>query len=348
MVEKIKLKFTEKLTLAILNKNSRLSNKNIAELVGISPERCFYLIESLQKRKIISCFKTGIDLRKLGYENYTVYFRLKKVSREIEAETLDLFTKNPYITWVGKMFGSYDFRCIITVTDTLTLNRVLAELSEKLDHNISAIMIFNRLERKAVDNMFYLLDSKEEIAKLSKVLSKIENFQYKDIGSFSFDTKDIEIIKSIYLNSQETYTNIARKLGISIEDVRIRYKKILTKGIINGYTISINHTSLGYLWWTLLIKKTNLDFNTFASEVLSLKESHNIMSVMHEHWNFEITFSTKTLYEAQEYIFALREKCPDILQYETLLNSEQLKIPQASPELLDMYAKRSSINSKDI
>jgi len=60
------------------------------------------------------------------------------------------------------------------------------------------------------------------------------------------DEKDYKILKILSENARASYTEIARKLGISDVAVLKRIKKLESMGVIRKYTIKIDPKKLGY------------------------------------------------------------------------------------------------------
>jgi len=60
------------------------------------------------------------------------------------------------------------------------------------------------------------------------------------------DEKDKAIIDMLIKNARIPYTEIAKKLGVSETAIRKRIKKLEEEKIIEGYTIKVNPSRLGY------------------------------------------------------------------------------------------------------
>jgi len=60
------------------------------------------------------------------------------------------------------------------------------------------------------------------------------------------DHIDSEIILKLIDNARKPFTEIAKELIVSTGTVHQRVKKLENKGIINGYSISINYHKFGY------------------------------------------------------------------------------------------------------
>ena len=52
--------------LAALQKNARMSNKELAELVGLAPSTCLERLRRLRDRGVLQGFHAAVDLAQLG------------------------------------------------------------------------------------------------------------------------------------------------------------------------------------------------------------------------------------------------------------------------------------------
>lgn len=68
------------------------------------------------------------------------------------------------------------------------------------------------------------------------------------------DELDKEILRELQLDSRNSFTKIAQKIGVSTATVSERVKKLTGKGIICGYTAILNTSELGMATLIMRIK----------------------------------------------------------------------------------------------
>lgn len=61
-----------------------------------------------------------------------------------------------------------------------------------------------------------------------------------------FDEKDEKILKHLLVDARQSARQLAHKLNISTVTMISRLKKLEQKKIIQGYTVRLNHSALGY------------------------------------------------------------------------------------------------------
>lgn len=66
------------------------------------------------------------------------------------------------------------------------------------------------------------------------------------MAKFKLDEVDHQILDMLIENTRTPFTDIAKKLLISAGTVHVRVKKMEEAGIIQGSSLSLNYTKLGY------------------------------------------------------------------------------------------------------
>ena len=73
------------------------------------------------------------------------------------------------------------------------------------------------------------------------------------------DEIDANVIKILLEESRTSFTDIAKSCGISVGAVRMRYKNLWKKGIINGEIMLVNPYSLRYRHLSLIGVETTVE-----------------------------------------------------------------------------------------
>jgi len=61
----------------------------------------------------------------------------------------------------------------------------------------------------------------------------------------NIDEKDQKILSILQKDGRQSFTNIAKKVGISDAAIHIRVKKMIKEGVIKNFTVNINEEILG-------------------------------------------------------------------------------------------------------
>ncbi|MHA1805448.1 MAG: Lrp/AsnC family transcriptional regulator [Promethearchaeota archaeon] len=93
------------------------------------------------------------------------------------------------------------------------------------------------------------------------------------------DEIDKDIIRILQENARTSYREIQEKLGISIGTIHNRITKLKENQIIEGYTLKLNNTKLGYKL-TFLIR-IQIDGKHTEEVLLELSKMPEVCSVFH-------------------------------------------------------------------
>ena len=105
--------------LTALYKDARMSNKDVAELVGLAPSSCLERIKKLQSEQVIKGAQLNVDFQALGGNiQVMISIRLSDHSRP----TIDTFQKQlallPEVISLYHMGGENDFLLHASLSDT--------------------------------------------------------------------------------------------------------------------------------------------------------------------------------------------------------------------------------------
>lgn len=105
-----KLSRSERQLLAILQRNSRVSNAKLAEAVGLSESPCFRKVKQLEAIGLIKSYVAVVDQRLLGLDiTAFVQVTMKDQTSYDEAVFADCVKNEQHVIECHAMSGSYDY-----------------------------------------------------------------------------------------------------------------------------------------------------------------------------------------------------------------------------------------------
>ncbi len=115
----MKIDRIDKKILVALQKNNRIPNLELAELVGLSPPACLKRVKRLREERVIVGDVSIINPELAGNTMTLI------VSVEMERDRADIYQvfkksmlKAPEVTQCYQISGSYDFMLVVTVKNT--------------------------------------------------------------------------------------------------------------------------------------------------------------------------------------------------------------------------------------
>ena len=104
--------------LAALKTNARISNKDLAETVGLAPSTCLERVRRLVDAGVINGFHADIDLAKLGFGlQAMIAVRLQRHSREIVESFREYVLGLTEVRAVYHVAGADDYLVHVAVRD---------------------------------------------------------------------------------------------------------------------------------------------------------------------------------------------------------------------------------------
>ena len=105
--------------LALLQKNARLSNKELAARVGLAPSSCLARVQRLTKEGVLRGFHAFVDPKALGIGiQALIAVKLKQHSREKVRAFLRHLQALPEAVALYHVSGAMDFQVHVAVRDT--------------------------------------------------------------------------------------------------------------------------------------------------------------------------------------------------------------------------------------
>ncbi len=139
--------------LAALQKNARMSNKELAELVGLAPSTCLERLRRLRDRGVLQGFHAAVDLAQLGRATQAlVAVRLRVHDRR----QIDAFHRHvidhPDALSVFHVSGADDYLIHAAVKDTAHLRTLVLDLTAhpSVDH-VETRLVFDFVRKNVIE-----------------------------------------------------------------------------------------------------------------------------------------------------------------------------------------------------
>ncbi|UED87130.1 Lrp/AsnC family transcriptional regulator [Streptomyces profundus] len=111
-----------------LQRDARLTNRELARLVGIAPSTCLERVRGLRAREVITGYHAAVNPRALGRSVQALIFaRLRPLTREVIDSFESYLAKLPEVRSVMVVSGDEDFVVHVSVTDIEHLHGFLMD-----------------------------------------------------------------------------------------------------------------------------------------------------------------------------------------------------------------------------
>ena len=137
-----------------LQKNARISNKDLAVLVGLSPSTCLERVRRLRERRVLRGFHAAVDPALLGRPTQAlISIRLQVHHRNLIDDFYEHILRLPESIAVFHITGSDDYLVHVAVENTERLRAlVLDDLTarDEVEH-VETRLIFKAVRKTAIE-----------------------------------------------------------------------------------------------------------------------------------------------------------------------------------------------------
>ncbi|MCK5025124.1 MAG: Lrp/AsnC family transcriptional regulator, partial [Nanoarchaeota archaeon] len=91
-----------------MEKNARLSYRQVAQKIGSKKEIVAYHFNQLLKDKIINKMMPVFSITKLGIYACKIYLKLHGIDKENEKKLYDFLISNKAVSWIARCTGKWD------------------------------------------------------------------------------------------------------------------------------------------------------------------------------------------------------------------------------------------------
>ena len=250
-----------------LDKQSNLQINLLAKKLRKSKQFVLYRIQRLQEDKIITNFTAIVDMSKLGYFSFRVYFKLQQVTDEDCQHFIDFVKQNyPKVWTITSIHGKWDYALFLGVKNIVELHSIwdsiLLRFKSKIKHYNVAVYapIYNF-------NRTFFMQSTEE------VITRV----YGEGDLALVDKLDWDIIQAYAPDVRQSSLELGKRLGVSADTIRARIKKMEFKKVICGYKIGLDLQRMGYSGYRVDIELISTSKNKLLFEFC--KQHKNIYQI---------------------------------------------------------------------
>jgi len=303
-----------------LDYNARISLSELAKNVNLSKQNLNYHLKKLINEKVLLGFMSVVDIHRVGYLTYRVYFRFKNVDPHKEEEIINYFKTSNHVLWFVSTSGSWDLEAVFTARNDIHLNNLFKKVKEDFGrhfskYNISSSIFNYHFKRD------YLLNKKRE-----EFTPKYYGFEPKQE---ELDKIDVDILIQLSENCRQNNQEIAKKVGVTYHTIKHRIKELEQKKIIQSHRVLINLPAINRKFYKALIKLNN-PTKEEEKKLYFFCSQFNFVVYLVEvlgEWQLEIETEVETEEEFTNLLRKIRNEFPDlILDYDILQVTTEHKL----------------------
>ena len=232
-----KLDLYDKKLLFELDMNSSISLAALSKKLRRSKSFILYRMNKLEEENIITGYHAIVDMSKLGYFTFRVYFKFQQMTILNGQEFVKhLRAKLPQIWTITSMHGKWDYALFLGVKTISEFHVIWEDIMLLYKKNIKSYNVAVYAPIYNFNRKFFLETIREGIQRV-----------YGAGAAEEIDNTDTRIIQLYANNVRQSALEMSQKLKLSADTVRSRIKKLESRKIIVGYKLGLNLEQLGYV-----------------------------------------------------------------------------------------------------
>lgn len=310
--------------LHILTDNSRTSTKELAKEIGTTQQNASYLVSRLIDEKKIKSFKLLVDSSKFGYNNFCVFLRLKKNSKNFLNTLETELKKYKEIIAIDFLFGIFDIFLKFTSFNASHFNKTFKEILGKFSENIINYKILTQIV------LYYYPGNY-----LAKKKYERKMIMSGDREIINVDKLDQDIINILNNDARINFSYIANKLKVTSKTIISRVKNLRNKDIIKGYGVVLNHKKLNIYRNYILLKFNFENIEIEKKFVLFTQFCPNIIEFIKVfgEWDYLLIVESLNNEDFKKILFEIKENFSDVINDYIFLESEEIELWKYLPDL---------------
>lgn len=256
----IKLDLKDKKILSILGENCRTPYSRIGKQINSGKDSIRYRIKELIKKDVYRGDITILNPLILGVPVYTILLKLKKIRLEKEEALISFFEKHPFIIWVGKTQGAYDFNVVMAARNIEHFDRILKEIEVKLKDHIKTLRVLNITKMYSCNTLPIEFQKeyidKKRTEKIDSSFSLLLKEPYVDNkeDKTNLNFKEILVLKELSNNANLSFQELSEKTKITPDTIKNVIIRLIQKNIILVFRALINVSFLKYHGYVIYFK----------------------------------------------------------------------------------------------
>ncbi len=274
-MEKIDKK--DRILLHELSKNCRQSYAVLARKAGVSKQMAHYRTQRLIRLKILKDTLLTIDVGKLGYQNYAVYFQWG--NHRLQKEFINELLGCNSIRYAADGSGKINFVVTFNAKNPMEFQRMWDAIVSKYEDLIRVYSI-------QVITQYYGFESCSIIGKPNTKTR--ESRLISDESRVLIDDHDKKILTILTEDARASLVSIANNTGLSPDTVKHRIKRMEDEGLIQGYGWLYDLKAVGLRWYEIPLSLSNMTKETWDSLYNYCKSNPSIILFVRSIGKFEI------------------------------------------------------------
>jgi len=311
-----KIDLTDRKIILELDKNCRVSDNQIARVVGKSREAVRYRIKQLEERGIIDGYLTTINPNKFGYHLFKIFLQVENIEEERQ-KLVNYLRSNEQVYWMGLSEGNWDMIFATYAKNQIEFYDIKNDILTKFNHIIVKMATGELVDVRQYLKNFLLAENYRSTKGWDKTLIWGGTTEENEL-----DALDKSIIRHLSNDARIPLVTLAQKVKSTIPIVRGRIERLERLDIIQAYRVSLDLNKLGLEFFKAIIYLKQLPPLRRAAFEEYVRSHPKIVYFIRTFtpWEIELEFVVESYLEFNDIIREMRSEFADVIKnYELVI-----------------------------
>ncbi len=210
--------------LGLLDQEARAPLTHLAKKLRLSKQAVHHRIRVLKEKNILKQTFAVINLARLGYTQYKIYFNTKPLTAEDEEAFFAKLHDLPGLTWAAACRGRWDYALTFFAQNTSDFHAAYQDFLARGDHLITEKEL-QTVQSSTMYSRGYLSPHKKKFFYLQNTTTVLVNL----------DDKDRLLLKSFSEEARRPVQEHAAAAGLSRTATAARIKRLEREGVLLGH-----------------------------------------------------------------------------------------------------------------
>ncbi|HLP79603.1 MAG TPA: AsnC family transcriptional regulator [Acidobacteriota bacterium] len=280
----IKLDKRDKRLIHILGENSRMPLTEIGKHLRLHPDTARYKLQRLFELGVVCKNTAELDFIRLGYSIYQVFMLVDTDTEEEYTNFITMLSQHPNTKEVRTYHDRWDVEWVVVARNLQEFDEFFWEFTAKSKARILHKNHLSVVEYLRTTNVAHSLFPNETV--------KIE--QQKSSQSLSLDSTDRALLQVLAKDARTAATSIAAEIGVSVDSVIRRIKKLYSDGVITKFSIVLDRAKIGHDWYVFAVRCNSLAKNIQSSLREFVRTHPHIFRCVKVHGSWDFLFYIST------------------------------------------------------
>ena len=290
-----------------LELDSRRSLDEIAKKAGLSKQTLHYRIQRLVDEGVIAGFITAIDAAKLGYVDHEVWMQLNELDEEKKKKGfIDFLIAHENVMRVASCEGKFDIAISVLAENLVRFNAIFRAMLGKFPGCVEDYHVSVSYGLADYPRTHLIGDGKDRKPALAGGEPKRPGL----------DHGDVKILSALSKNARVPMVELAESAGVSPNTVRQKITRLEREGVIQRYTIVLQHSKIGLRNYEVLASVQNLTEED-EKGIEGFCRMNAYVTSMHKtvgRWDLDIAFDAVDSAHFQEFLTGFRSRFSNVIR----------------------------------